>query len=221
MPDDNYGQWFYTGGRKNGSNSFNNPGAGNYEVRVYFNCPDGGNKVMSRYPFTVVYNGNQPSVHITWDLETGDLRGWTTTGDAFNYQPTNGDNPTARHMGQPSNHQGSYWIGSYEKRNKPYETAGQLQGDGPQGTMTSGQFTITTPYISFLIGGGCDINTVRVELLVDGYPVMSSTGRCNETMTRARWNVSSYMGRSSQIRLIDSSSGGWGHINFDDVRFEN
>ena len=44
----------------------------------------------------------------TWDFETGDLRGWTATGDAFAFQPTLGDNPTARHRGQPSNHQGQY-----------------------------------------------------------------------------------------------------------------
>jgi hypothetical protein len=48
---------------------------------------------------------------ITWDFETGDLRGWSKTGDAFNSQPTYGDNPTARHRGQPSQHQGNYWIG--------------------------------------------------------------------------------------------------------------
>ncbi len=48
------------------------------------------------------------SAGITWDFETGDLRGWTKTGNAFEFQPTYGDNPTARHRGQPSNHQGQY-----------------------------------------------------------------------------------------------------------------
>ncbi len=220
-PDNKYGEWFYTGGKKNGSYTFSNPGAGSYELRVYFNWPDGGYRVMSRYLFTVTAHISPYQSSITWDFETGDLRGWTTTGDAFSYQPTYGDNPTARHRGQPSNHQGNYWIGGYEKRNSPYDPPGQIQGDGPQGTMTSKPFNISTTYISFLIGGGCDIKTVRAELLVDGYPVMSATGNCNETMNRIRWNVSAYMGRTAQIRLIDHSSGGWGHINFDDVKFEN
>ena len=48
------------------------------------------------------------------DFESGDLRGWTRTGTAFDTQPTYGDNPTARRRGQPSNHQGNYWIGTYE-----------------------------------------------------------------------------------------------------------
>lgn len=157
---------------------------------------------------------------ITWDFETGDLRGWHISGTAFNNQPTYGDNPTARHRGQPSNHQRNYWIGGYENRHSPSEQPGRTQGDGLQGTLTSDPFTITTSTISFLIGGGCDINTERVELIVDGQVVQKSTGRCTETMERMTWDVSPYQGQAAQIKLIDFSSGGWGHINFDDVRFE-
>lgn len=157
---------------------------------------------------------------ITWNFETGDLRGWEATGNAFAYQPTYGDNPTARHRGQPSHHEGNYWIGGYEKRQTPNDPAGAVQGDGPQGTLTSQPFTIRTSSISFLIGGGCDSNTERVEILVDGRVVQKATGKCTETMERVRLNVAPHIGRSAQIRLVDISSGGWGHINFDDLRFE-
>jgi len=51
----------------------------------------------------------------TTDFETGDLKGWTKTGDAFDFQPTKGDNPTARNRNQPSKHEGDWWIGGYEK----------------------------------------------------------------------------------------------------------
>jgi hypothetical protein len=46
----------------------------------------------------------------TLDFESGDLRGWVPTGTAFQNQPTLGDNPTARGRGQPSHHQGRYWV---------------------------------------------------------------------------------------------------------------
>jgi hypothetical protein len=166
--------------------------------------------------------GRRPAAaaNITWDFEAGDLQGWTAAGSAFASQPTYGDNPTARHRGQPSNHQGNYWVGGYENRHRPSDPAGRIQGDGPQGTLTSEPFTISTSTVSFLIGGGCDLNTERVELLVNGQVVLKATGHCTETMTRLRWNVSAYHGQQAQIRLIDTSSGGWGHINFDDVRFE-
>jgi TonB family protein len=158
---------------------------------------------------------------MTWDFERDGLSGWTQTGDAFKFQPTYGDNPTARNRGQASNQQGEYWIGTFEKRPLPSDPPGQVQGDGPQGTLTSQAFTIQKATISFLIGGGCDIDTERVELLVDGQVVRRATGKCTETMERARWSVSEFIGKEAQIRLVDASSGGWGHMNFDDVRFED
>jgi hypothetical protein len=157
---------------------------------------------------------------ITWDFESGDLRGWTANGDAFQYQPTYGDNPTARHRGQPSQHQGNYWIGGYEQCQTPDSRPGAVQGDGPQGTLTSDPFTIQAKSISFLIGGGCDINTERVEILIDGNVVHKVTGKCTETMARVKFDTAKYVGHTAQIRLVDASGGGWGHINFDDVRFE-
>ena len=89
------------------------------------------------------------------------------TGTAFNNQPTYGDNPTARNRGQPANQQGDWWIGGYENRPSKAATAGKTQGDGPQGTLTSPFLTIQGDYIAFLVGGGCDIKTVRAELIID------------------------------------------------------
>lgn len=156
---------------------------------------------------------------IAWNFESGDLTGWTTAGDAFAFQPTYGDNPTARNRGQPSRHEGAYWIGGYEKRPHPFDPPGQVQGDEPRGMLTSKPFKIASSRISFLLGGGCDINAEYVELIVDGASVLKATGKCTETMERVTWDVSPYLGRTAQIRLVDASSGGWGHINFDDAQF--
>lgn len=160
----------------------------------------------------------QAATNITWDFETGDLRGWESTGDAFKTQPTYGDNPKVRHR-ESSKHQGDYWIGGYENRHSSSDPAGKTQGDGPQGTLTSEPFTIMKPTIRFLIGGGCS-NQERVELLIDSQVVLQATGKCNETMQRLSWDVSAYIGQSARIRLVDAAGGHWGHINFDDVRFE-
>lgn len=155
----------------------------------------------------------------TWDFESGQLNGWTATGTAFNRQPTYGDNPTARHRGQPSNHQGNYWIGTYENRPTPQDAPGAVQGDGPKGTLTSQPFVVSKPTIGFLVGGGCDMNVARIELVVEGVVHRQSTGKCTETMAQAEWNVSGLIGQEASIRLVDNASGGWGHINVDAIRF--
>jgi len=158
-------------------------------------------------------------IRFTLDFETEDLRGWTRTGNAFNYQPTLGDNPTARHRGQPSRHQGRYWIGGYEKyQGLPGQKPGNIQGDEPKGTLTSLSFTIPSGTLSFLIGGGSSLQT-RVELLVLGQRVLHASGRNTETMHRITWNLTPYAGKAGQIHIVDESSGGWGHINVDDFRF--
>jgi len=160
-------------------------------------------------------------ISFTMDFESGDLLGWTAAGDAFEFQPTMGDNPTARFRGQPSKHQGQYWIGSFEKyQGLVGEKPGTMQGDELTGTLTSAPFRIQSPSISFLIGGGSSEQT-RVELLIDGHPVLTASGKNIETMHKQAWNLESYIGQTAQIRIVDESQEGWGHINVDDFRFSN
>ena len=160
----------------------------------------------------------------TTDFEAGYLRGWTKTGTAFDSQPTLGDNPTARGRGQPSNHQGNWWIGTYENyQGRSGQTAGDIQDDPPTGTLTSPEFTITGDLFTFLVGGGThflnDTNGATVvELEVDGAMVFYATGNNSETMVRAVWNVSSFKGRRGRIKITDANSGPWGHINCDDFQ---
>ncbi len=182
-----------------------------------------------------------------WGFESGDLRDWTITGPgtAFNNQPTFGDNVATRLPGARSGLEGSYWIGTYENRVSSASPAGGAQGDEPTGTLTSREFDITSPQLSFLIGGGHDFSRLRVELLIrirsgeplpppvagllgigervrllgsDYYVGMHSTGRNSEAMRREVWDLSSHLGRRARIRIKDDSSFPWGHINVDDFR---
>ena len=37
-------------------------------------------------------------------------------------------------------------------------------------------------------------------------------------MRRKSWDVQDLIGKLARVRLIDASSGVWGHINFDDLK---
>jgi hypothetical protein len=178
----------------------------------------------------------------TWDFESGTLVGWSSTGTAFQYQPTYGDNsyhrgvdpvlfpiPFLRTSSERSNLLGHYYIGTYEMRpgspsdySQPsvnYEP-GEFQGEVPQGTLSSEVFVINGDKISFLIGGGCDSYLVYVELLVDGMSTSKVTGKCSETMRPVYFDTSFFHGKSGQIRIVDKSSIAWGHINVDQFTFD-
>ncbi len=51
--DNIYGDWFYTRGQRSGTYSFNVTEPGDYEVRVYYNWPDGGYVVQKRIKIKV------------------------------------------------------------------------------------------------------------------------------------------------------------------------
>jgi hypothetical protein len=86
------------------------------------------------------------------------------------------------------------------------------------GTLTSSPFLIRGTNITFLIGGGADINTERVELLIDGAVVAKAASLADlETMAQQTFDVTSYRGQLARLRIVDEGSGDldWQHINVD------
>ena len=107
---------------------------------------------------------------------------------------------------------------SYQEPSKLY-AIGSSQGDEPTGTLTSDPFIVLGDTIYFMIGGGCNYQTVYMELLVDGISALRATGKCHEQMEEAQFNVKDFISRSAQIRIVDADSSKWGHINVDHIRF--
>ena len=120
-----------------------------------------------------------------------------------------------------SNHKGDWWIGTFENRSSPSEPFGGIQGEGPQGSMTSPSFQITGKLLTFLIGAGCGENLpdICAELIIGGEVVRKETPKaCKEAMTEKSWNVTGYAGKNAQLRLVDHYSYHFGHINFDHLQ---
>jgi putative membrane-bound dehydrogenase-like protein len=152
----------------------------------------------------------QPTAAVAVDLgfETGNLRGWTATGEAFLGQPIRGDTVAPRRSDMTSGHAGEYWIGGYE-----------LLGDAPTGVLESDPIAVTQPFASFLVGGG-EHRSTRVEIVADdGTVLIDASGSNHERMQRVLVDLSTVVGRAVRVRVVDEAAGHWGHINFDDFQF--
>ncbi len=144
------------------------------------------------------------------NFETGDLKDWIATGKAFEQQPIKGgigpDRPLG--AGKKSLHTGEFWMGGFEKLY-----------DEPQGTLTSVKFKVTQPWASMLVGGGSHQET-RVELLDEaGKVFFVISGPNTEELSPVVVDLRKQMDKRISIRITDTHTGGWGHVNFDDFRF--
>lgn len=136
------------------------------------------------------------------DFESGSYAGWTVTGSAFGSAPAAGgvSGQTA-----VSGYLGSRLANSYNG------------GDGATGSLRSADFTLTRNCINFLIGGGNQPGTACINLVVGGNVVCSATGQDSEILKRDGWDVSPWKGQTARIEIIDTATGGWGHIMVDHI----
>ncbi|HLJ54091.1 MAG TPA: GH116 family glycosyl hydrolase, partial [Chthonomonadaceae bacterium] len=86
------------------------------------------------------------------------------------------------------------------------------------GKMVSQPFAIERRFIKFLVGGGSSRNT-QIRLVVDGRTVRAASGRNDERLLPAFWDVRDLQGRQAHIEIVDNATGGWGHINVDQIEF--
>jgi non-lysosomal glucosylceramidase len=143
----------------------------------------------------------RPKITLT-DFEGDSYGQWQATGEAFGKRPAHGTLPSQQ---QVSGFLGKGLVNTF------------LGGDGPQGTLTSPAFEISRKYINFLIGGGSHAGETCINLLVDGKIVRTAAGKDNEKLEWSFWSVEDLQGKTARIEIVDRNSGGWGHINIDQI----
>lgn len=136
------------------------------------------------------------------DFEGDNYGDWTATGEAFGTGPAHGTLPNQQAV---SGFQGKGLVSTF------------LKGDAPQGTLTSPAFEISRKYLNFLIGGGSHAGETCMNLLVDGKAVRTAVGKDNEKLEWRFWDVEGLQGKTARIEIVDRNSGGWGHINLDQI----
>ncbi|MCP4711870.1 MAG: hypothetical protein GY869_24890 [Planctomycetes bacterium] len=150
------------------------------------------------------YVARQPLVFA--DFEGENYGNWKVEGEAFGAGPAAGALPRQQAV---SGFKGNGLVNTF------------IDGDRPHGKLTSPTFKIERPYISFLVGGGNHENQTCINLLIDGKVVHTATGKNNERLETHNWNVSDLTGQTAQLEIVDSASGGWGHINIDQIEFRD
>lgn len=141
------------------------------------------------------------------NFEGMDYGAWTVTGTAFGPGPAQG---TLKGQMDVSGFIGHGLVSSY------------YEGDGSTGTLTSPDFKIERKYINFLIGGGKNLTDTCMNLLVEGKVLRVATGPNDkpggsERLDWGSWEVSDLIGKTARIVIVDKATGGWGHINIDQI----
>lgn len=141
------------------------------------------------------------------DFEGPDYGDWTVTGEAFGTAPAKGTLPGQM---QVTGYLGSGLVNSF------------LGGDASTGTLTSPEFEVKHRFISFLIGGGGIEGKTCINLLRDGTVVKTAVGPNtqpggSEQLDWHSWDVSDLKGQKVRIQIVDQATGGWGHINIDQI----
>ncbi len=141
------------------------------------------------------------------DFEGDSYGKWLTEGTAFGRGPARGTLA------------GQMAVEGFEGRGLVNSFKG---GDDATGTLTSPPFLINRRSIRFLIGGGGFSGATCMNLEIDGQTVRTATGPNSdsggsERLEPAGWDVSAFVGKTARIQIVDRATGGWGHINVDQI----
>jgi fructan beta-fructosidase len=146
------------------------------------------------------------------DIVVADFEGetygdWKTEGKAFGLVPAKGTLSGQMHV---EGYEGKQLVNSFNG------------GDDATGRLTSPEFKIERPWLCFLLGGGNHPGKTCINLIVDGKQVRTASGPNDQPGGSERldwhsWDVKELVGKSATIEIVDSHTGGWGHINVDHI----
>ena len=145
------------------------------------------------------------ATHVFEAFEGDGFNGWQAEGSAFGMAPVVGEIDA---MAKP--------FTAYANDSLAASTHG---GDASKGSLTSPEFTIVEPYITFLIAGGNESGKTAAQLVIDGKVVREAVGKRSLRLETALWNVTEFKGRQATIRLLDDAAGDGGFIGVDHIIF--
>lgn len=127
---------------------------------------------------------------------------WTLEGEAFGPAPAKGGFSNQQKV---SEYGGEFLVDTYFK------------GDGTVGKITSAPFKIERKYLEALVGGGENQGRLYLRVLADGKELGRITGFNDEKLGLRTIDLGGHLGKTAVIEIVDNATGGWGHINVDEI----
>lgn len=156
----------------------------------------------------------------TWDFEDGTLQGFSLVGAGTAWDRDGDGTPSApvQYANTDAvNPAGGDWFLRSDYADE--DGAASKPGDGPQGVLESGVFSLAVDArIDFDAAGAGGI----VEVVEDGSgSVLASLAPNRQSVTLASFGIdlADHAGKNVFLRISDTSSGGWGHIAVDNIRY--
>ncbi|MET9271567.1 GH116 family glycosyl hydrolase [Kribbella sp. NPDC003557] len=164
----------------------------------------------------IVFTDRPDIVFETWDRPAYD--GWTVTGEAFGAGPV-----TAAET--PEGFRRPFGVRTELNVSGRFVTSYNFRGTGDPdrstGTLTSRDFVVERRFVTAWVGGGHHKGETCLNVVVDGQVVASAAGTDIEPLTAVSLDVGAYAGKTAHLQIVDSNTGGWGHVNVDRILFSD
>ncbi|WP_210487755.1 GH32 C-terminal domain-containing protein [Rufibacter aurantiacus] len=145
--------------------------------------------------------------YLKYDFEQGNFSNLTVTGQAFSLADITAEADWG--WGGPFNHQGKFHLWGFKSG-----------GDAQTGELKTPEFTLGGDgKITFLLGGGKNLSTLYVALVraSDQEVLLKTTGLNDEGYAPKVLEAESYVGTKCYLKIVDNETGGFGHLNLDDL----
>jgi len=148
----------------------------------------------------------------SFDFESGKLAPWKIVEGEFGHIVGSRDQFFGK--GGTYNKQGEYYLTTLES------SATAPKGmDAQTGVVVSPPFMPKGGKMTFRVGGGKSASTYAALCTEDGREVLKARGVNRQRMQDASWDLAPYAGKKMFIKIVDKSTGGWGHITADNFQF--
>jgi hypothetical protein len=149
----------------------------------------------------------------SFDFESGKLEPWKVVEGEFGH--VIGSRSEFFRNEQEYNKQGKFYLSTLEP------SADAERGmDSQTGVIVSPLFVPEGGKMTFRVGGGSGQSTYAALCTADGQEVLFARGVNDQVMQEAEWDLAPFVEQKMFIKVVDQSTGGWGHITVDDFQFD-